>query len=138
MGERPRARSETLALTYINVAGEQRDTELFGLGPIWATQVASNPKNEKTNEHTGAGRTMYRFLEGTADQYMTRAVTTVTRQTTIRELEALIEKTRFQFFPRSGRRKDVGDRYKIRFSPGLCLHDRSDGARIRHGGQSPK
>src|ERR1039458_5882754 len=25
--------------------------------------------------------------------------------------------TRFQFFPRSGRRKDVGDRYKIRFSP---------------------
>jgi CBS domain-containing protein len=99
MGERPRARSETLALTYINVAGEQRDTELFGLGPIWATQVASNPKNEKTNEHTGAGRTMYRFLEGTADQYMTRAVTTVTRQTTIRELEALIEKHDFNSFP---------------------------------------
>jgi CBS domain-containing protein len=38
--------------------------------------------------NAGAGLIMYRFLEGTADQYMTRAVTTVTRQTTMRELEA--------------------------------------------------
>jgi hypothetical protein len=36
---------------------------------------------------------------------MTRAVTTVTRQTTMRELEALFEK--FQFFPSSRRRKDM-------------------------------
>ena len=42
---------------------------------------------------------MYRFLEGTADQYMTCAVTTVTRQTTMRELEALFEKHDFNSFP---------------------------------------
>ena len=44
---------------------------------------------------------MYRFLEGTADQYMTRAVTTVTRQTTMRELEALFEKHDFNSFLRA-------------------------------------
>jgi CBS domain-containing protein len=42
---------------------------------------------------------MYRFLEGTVDQYMTRAVTTVTRHTTMRELEALFEKHNFNSFP---------------------------------------
>jgi len=42
---------------------------------------------------------MYRFLEGTADQYMTRAVTTETRQATMRELEALFEKHDFNSFP---------------------------------------
>jgi len=42
---------------------------------------------------------MYRFLEATAEQYMTRAVTTVTRQTTMRELGALIEKCDFNSFP---------------------------------------
>jgi CBS domain-containing protein len=42
---------------------------------------------------------MYRFLEGTAEQYMTRAVTTVTRQTTMRELEALFEKHDFNSLP---------------------------------------
>ena len=42
---------------------------------------------------------MYRFLESTAHQYMTRAVTTVTRQTTMRELEALFEKHDFNSFP---------------------------------------
>jgi len=42
---------------------------------------------------------MYRFLEGTVDQYMTRAVTTVTRYTTMRELEALFEKHDFNSFP---------------------------------------
>jgi hypothetical protein len=36
---------------------------------------------------------MYRFLEGTAEQFMTRAVTTVTRQTTMRELEAYSSNT---------------------------------------------
>jgi CBS-domain-containing membrane protein len=58
---------------------------------------------------------MYRFLEGTADQYMTRAVTTVTRQTTMHELEALFEKHDFNSFPVVEKRKDVGDRYKIPF-----------------------
>lgn len=42
---------------------------------------------------------MYHFLEGIADQYTTRAVTTVTRQTTMRELEALFEKHDFNSFP---------------------------------------
>ena len=47
----------------------------------------------------GAGGAMYRFLQGTAGQYMTRAVTTVTRQITMRELEALFEKHDFNAFP---------------------------------------
>ena len=34
----------------------------------------------------GGGRAMYRFLECTAAQYMTRSVTTVTRQVTMGEL----------------------------------------------------
>ena len=42
---------------------------------------------------------MDRFLEGTADQYMTRPVTTVTRKTTMRELEALFDKHDFNSFP---------------------------------------
>jgi CBS domain-containing protein len=42
---------------------------------------------------------MYRFLEGTADQYMKRPVTTVARETTMRELEALFEKHDFNSFP---------------------------------------
>ena len=42
---------------------------------------------------------MYRFLESTTDQYMTGAVTTVTRQTSMRELEALFEKHDFNSFP---------------------------------------
>ncbi|MGA8652580.1 MAG: CBS domain-containing protein [Xanthobacteraceae bacterium] len=42
---------------------------------------------------------MYRFLECTAEQYMTRRVVTVTRQTTMRELEALFEKHDFNSFP---------------------------------------
>jgi CBS domain-containing protein len=42
---------------------------------------------------------MHRFLQCTADQYMTRAVTTVTRKTTMRELEALFETHDFNSFP---------------------------------------
>ncbi len=42
---------------------------------------------------------MYRFLAATVDQYMTRSVATVTRQTTMRELQALIEKHDFNSFP---------------------------------------
>ena len=37
-----------------------------------------------------AGGVMYRFLECTAGQYMTREVKTVTREITMRELEALV------------------------------------------------
>jgi hypothetical protein len=42
---------------------------------------------------------LYRFLEGTVEKYMTRAVRTVTRQTTMRELGALFEKYNFNSFP---------------------------------------
>ena len=42
---------------------------------------------------------MYRFLEGTANQYMTRAVTMATRQTTMRKLEVLFEKHDFKSLP---------------------------------------
>ncbi len=51
---------------------------------------------------------MYRFLEGTAEQYMTRAVTTVTRQTTMRELELLFEKHDFNSFPVVEKEKMLG------------------------------
>ena len=42
---------------------------------------------------------MYRFLECTAGQYMTRSVITVTRQLTMRELEQLFEQHDFNSFP---------------------------------------
>lgn len=42
---------------------------------------------------------MYRFLEYTVGQYMTHPVKTVTRQTALRELEALFAKHDFNAFP---------------------------------------
>jgi CBS domain-containing protein len=42
---------------------------------------------------------MYRFLEYTAGQYMTHPVKTVTRRTTMRELEGLFDKHDFNAFP---------------------------------------
>ena len=51
---------------------------------------------------------MHRFLEGTADQYMTRPVTTVTRKTTMRELEGLFDKHDFNSFPVVEEGKMVG------------------------------
>ena len=42
---------------------------------------------------------MYRFLECTVGQYMTREVKTVDHQTTLRELEALFAKHDFNAFP---------------------------------------
>src|SRR6476646_4712299 len=46
-----------------------------------------------------AGGAMYRFLECTASQYMTRTVQTVTRQVTMLDLDALFEKHDFNAFP---------------------------------------
>jgi CBS-domain-containing membrane protein len=51
---------------------------------------------------------VHRFLEATADQYMTRAVTTVTRRTTMRELKALFEKHDFNSFPVVEKEKMLG------------------------------
>jgi len=42
---------------------------------------------------------MYRFLECMAGQYMTRAVTTVTREVDMRELAAFFEQHDFNAFP---------------------------------------
>ena len=56
----------------------------------------------------GPGGSMYRFLACTADQYMTRAVITVTRDVTLRELEGLFEKHDFNSFPVVGEGKMLG------------------------------
>jgi CBS domain-containing protein len=42
---------------------------------------------------------MYRFLEYTVEQYMTPTVKTVTRRTSLRQLERLFEKHDFNAFP---------------------------------------
>ena len=47
----------------------------------------------------GRGGAMYRFLQCTAGQYMTRLATTVTRRVTMRELNELFEKHDFNAFP---------------------------------------
>jgi CBS-domain-containing membrane protein len=48
---------------------------------------------KRTNE------AMYRFLDCTVDQYMSRKVQTVMRNVTLRELETLFEKHDFNAFP---------------------------------------
>ena len=50
-------------------------------------------------ESAGAKGAMYRFLEYTVGQYMTREVKTVTRDVTLRELEELFERHDFNAFP---------------------------------------
>ena len=42
---------------------------------------------------------MHRFLEATAGQYMTRKVKTVTRDTTMRELQRMFEEDDFNCYP---------------------------------------
>jgi CBS domain-containing protein len=48
---------------------------------------------------SGSGEAMYGFVRCNAGQFMTRAVTTVTPQTTMRELALLFEKHDFNAFP---------------------------------------
>jgi CBS domain-containing protein len=47
----------------------------------------------------GTSKGMYGFLACTVEQFMTRSVVTVNRQTTMRELGALFEKHDFNAFP---------------------------------------
>jgi CBS domain-containing protein len=47
----------------------------------------------------GIGEAMYRFLDRTVDQYMSREVETMTRNVTLRELEVLFERHDFNAFP---------------------------------------
>ncbi|CCD92201.1 MULTISPECIES: HPP family protein [Bradyrhizobium] len=42
---------------------------------------------------------MYKFLEDTAGSYMTRTITTVTRETTIRELGDMFDRDDFNTYP---------------------------------------
>ena len=42
---------------------------------------------------------MHKFLEASAGQYMTRAVQTVTRDTTMREFKSLVDDADFNTFP---------------------------------------
>jgi CBS-domain-containing membrane protein len=74
---------------------------------------------------------VYSFLEGTADQYMTRAVTTVARQTTMRELEALFEKHDFNSFPVVENENMLGIVTKFDFLRAFAFHHWSDGAPLR-------
>ena len=50
-------------------------------------------------EAAGANEAMYRFIECTVEQYMTRQVKTVTCDVTLRELEELFEQHDFNAFP---------------------------------------
>ena len=58
---------------------------------------------------------MYRFLECTASQYMTRSVETVTRQVTMLDLETLFEKHDFNAFPVVEAEKMLGIVTKLDF-----------------------
>ena len=56
------------------------------------------PERMNKRSDNGAGA-IYRFLEYTAGEYMTRSVMTVTRSVTMHELEMLFEKHDFNSFP---------------------------------------
>lgn len=56
------------------------------------TTTQRSPRND-------ASRIMYRFLECTTGQFMTRTVATVTRTVTMRELEGLFLKHDYNSFP---------------------------------------
>ena len=64
---------------------------------------------------------MYRFLQSTAAQYMTRGVMTVTRDVTLRELEALFEKHDFNSFPVAEEGKMLGIVTKFAFTTGQMV-----------------
>jgi CBS-domain-containing membrane protein len=65
------------------------------------SEISPGSAADTTDASAGkaAGGVMYRFLECSAGQFMTRAVMTVTRRQTMRELEALFEKHDFNSFP---------------------------------------
>jgi CBS-domain-containing membrane protein len=67
--------------------------------------VTSSPSCRKIQDR---GERVYRFLEQTAGQYMTHPVKIVSRQTTMRELEALFAKHDFNAFPVIEEGKMVG------------------------------
>lgn len=73
-----------------------------------ALPLLESNKGKALHSNEDWGAIMYRFLEYTVGQYMTRQVKTVTRQTTLRELETLFEKHDFNAFPVVEGNKTVG------------------------------
>jgi CBS domain-containing protein len=59
----------------------------------------SSPSGADDRAGGAVGGSMYRFLECTASQYMTRALTTVSREVDMRELTTLFERHDFNSFP---------------------------------------
>jgi CBS-domain-containing membrane protein len=66
-------------------------------GKMSIMSQSEKSRTTKSAEHPGGS--MYRFLECTAGQYMSRGVITVTRQVTLRDLKALFDKHEFNSFP---------------------------------------
>jgi CBS-domain-containing membrane protein len=62
-----------------------------------AISPAESARSTKDTERRACS--MYRFLECTAHQYMTRSVMTVAPQVTLRDLKALFDKHVFNSFP---------------------------------------
>jgi CBS domain-containing protein len=63
------------------------------------SDISPAERARSANETEHRACSMYRFLEYTAGQYMTRSVITVTRQVTLRDLKALFDKYDFNSFP---------------------------------------
>jgi CBS domain-containing protein len=75
---------------------------------------------------------MYRFLECTAGQYMTRAVTSVTRETDMRALAVLFERHDFNSFPVVENDTVLGIVTKFDF---LCAFAFTTGQMVPHYGE---
>jgi CBS domain-containing protein len=71
---------------------QRRNEKMSRISPQRATRTTNKADS-------GPPGLMYRFLECTVGQYMTCDVTIVTRQGTLRDLEALFEKHDFNSFP---------------------------------------
>ena len=71
---------------------------------------------------------MHRFLEATAGQYMTRTVKTVTRDTTMRELQRMFDEDDFNCYPVRDGDDIVGIVSQFRLSEVLRVQSRPYGS----------
>jgi CBS-domain-containing membrane protein len=74
---------------------------------------------------------LYKFLEETAGNYMTRTVTTVTRGMTVRELSDMFERDDFNTYPVQEEAEAVGIVTKFDLLKCFCLHAQPDGPTLR-------
>ena len=74
---------------------------------------------------------MHRFLEATAGQYMTRTVKTVTRDTTMRELQRMFDEDGFNCYPVREGEDIVGIVSQFRLSEMLCVQSWPHGSSLR-------